>query len=334
MVGSSASPKRSKRLQRRIADYTDWLIERTADSATAALADMRPAKVFWGRGKVGFVRNRRRYDAEGRYSGMGPNPDGFSDPRVTVLRIEELDGTLRGSVCSLACHPVTLGPSNLMLCGDYPGFAKRLLAERHPNVVPMFIQGCGADANTDPCSTPDHMEWAQRHGQELADEVDSVMARDMTPVRGPTQVVKERLDLPLRQRSRAELGAEADGPEATALNPRRLLGLLDCGETPPTSHRASFGMWRFGHDLTLVTLPGEAVSEYIPRMEEIVEPGRLWVAGYCDEVFGYLPTARIVREGGYEDRGLVREIGQFDAAVEDIVVEGVRRLAKRVDVAL
>ncbi len=68
------------------------------------------------------------------------------------------------------------------------------------------------------------------------------------------------------------------------------------------------------------------------RMEEIVNPDRLWVAGYCDEVFGYLPNADIVREGGYENRGLVREVRQFDAAVEDVVVDGVRRLALSVHV--
>ncbi|MFC1453701.1 neutral/alkaline non-lysosomal ceramidase N-terminal domain-containing protein [Verrucomicrobiota bacterium] len=320
-------------MKKKIADYTDWLIERIADSTTAALTDLRPAKVSWGRGKAGFVRNRRKYDAEGRYSGMGPNPDGFSDPRVTVLRIDEPDGTLRGLVCSLACHAVTLGPTNLMLCGDYPGFAKQFLAERHPNVVSLFVQGCGADANSDPRSTPDQMEWAQRHGRELADEVDRVMTGDMAPIRGPIQRVREWLDLPLRQRSRAELEKEANGPDSTAHNPRRILELLDRGETPVTNHRAPIGMWRLGEDLTLVALPGETVSEYIPRMEKIVDPGRLWIAGYCNEVFGYLPTAKIIREGGYEDRGLAREIGQFDAAVEDVVVEGVRRLAKRVEVA-
>lgn len=335
MIGEE-DPKRfpvPPEMKKKIADYTDWLIERVADSATAALADLRPAAVSWSRGKVGFVRNRRKYDAEGRYAGMGPNPDGSSDSRVTVLRIETPDGALRGLICSLACHAVTLGPSNLMLCGDYPGFAKQFLAERHPNVVSLFVQGCGADANSEPRSTSNQLEWAQRHGGELADEVDRVIVGDMAPVRGPIQVAKVWLDLPLRQRSRAELEKAANGPGWTSHNPRRILELLDRGETPATSHRVPVGMWRFDDDLTLVALPGEIVSEYIPRMEQLIDARHLWVAGYCDEVFGYLPTAKIVSEGGYEDRGLVREIGQFDVAVEEVVVRGVRQLAKQVGVA-
>ena len=167
---------------------------------------------------------------------------------------------------------------------------------------------------------------------ELADEVDRVIARDMIPVRGPIQAAKEWLDLPLRYRSRAELEKEANGPASTAHNPRRILELLDRSETPATRYRVPVGMWRFGDDLTLVTLPGETVSGYIPRIEQIIDSRRLWVAGYCEEVFGYLPTAKIIGEGGYEDRGLVCEIGQFDTSVEDVVVDGVRRLARRLDV--
>ncbi len=320
-------------MQSRIAEYTHWLIERVAESAAKALADLRPAEVSWGRGRVSFVRNRRKYGEDGRYAGMGANPDGYSDPRVTVLRVTDPDGTIRGIISSLACHAVTLGPKNLMLCGDYPAFAKHDLAERHPHAVPLFVQGCGADANTYPRATPDQMEWARRHGRELADEVDRVMAGPLAPVRGPIGAGKEWLDLPLLQQSRQELEAGLKGPSSVAqANARRIMELINRGEIPPVSHRAMVGLWRFGNDLTLVALPGETVSGYAVRMEEIVNPDRLWVAGYCDEVFGYLPNADIVREGGYENRGLVREVGQFDAAVEDVVVDGVRRLALSVHV--
>lgn len=313
-----------------VVEYTDFLIERIAESAEKALADLRPAKVSWGRGEVGFVRNRRTFDENGRYAGMGPNPDGYSDPRVTTLRVDEPDGTLRGVVFSLACHAVTLGPANIQLCGDFPGFAKQYLAERHPDVTPLFVQGCGANANSAPRAKPDHMAQAQRHGRELADAVDTVINGELTPVHGSIQAAKEWLDLPLRLRSRAKLEEEANGPAATAHNPKRVLELLDKGETPAVSHRSSVAMWRFDDDLILVALPGETVAEYIPRIEEVVDPDKLWVAGYCDEVFGYLPTAKIIRESGYEDRGLVREIGQFDDAVEEVVIDGVQRLAERI----
>jgi hypothetical protein len=123
--------------------------------------------------------------------------------------------------------------------------------------------------------------------------------------------------------------ARAAGPDSTARNPRRLLELLDRGETPAVTYRAPLVVWRFGEDLTLVALPGETVSGYIPRVDDVVAPDRVWVAGYCNEVFGYRPTARIAAEGGYEDRGLVCEVGLFDAGVEEVIVAGARRLTRR-----
>ncbi len=315
-------------MRERIGRYTDTLVEYLAESAAGALADLRPARIAWGRGRVGFVRNRRMFDSEGNYSGMKPNPAGFTDPRVTVLRVDNPDGTPRALIGSLACHAVTLSHDNPRLCGDYPGFAKAALEARQPGVTALFVQGCGADANSHPRATPDQMEWAKRQGEELAREVERVAAGKLRPLRGPLRTARTVLDLPLRRRSRAQLETAAAGPESTAHNPRRILEQLDRGKTPAETHPAPITLWRFADDLVLVALPGETVSGYIPRMEQIFDPDRLWVAGYCNEVFGYLPTAQIVREGGYEDRGLVYEIGQFDAAAEDVVVDGVRRLAR------
>ena len=65
------------------------------------------------------------------------------------------------------------------------------------------------------------------------------------------------------------------------------------------------------------------------RSEAALGPERLWVAGYCNQVFGYLPAARIVAEGGHETVRLVEETGLFAAEAQDVVVATVRRLAAR-----
>ena len=314
----------------RIAAGTDRLIDHLAEAAAAALADLQPARLTWGRGRVGFVRNRRRFDEHGAYAGMGPNPDGFTDPRVTVLRVDDPDGTPRALAFSLACHAVTFGPRNLKLSGDYPGFAQEMLEARCPGVQAMFVQGCGADANSEPRNTPDQLDYARRQGQELADETERVASGDLAPVRGPIRAAHAWLDLPLRRMSREALEARAAGPMHEAINGKRLLEQIDRGETPAAVHRAPVVVWQFGDDLTLVALPGETVSGYVPLIEEAIGPERLWIAGYSNEVFGYLPTARIIDEGGYEDVGLVREVGLFAPEAQDVVIDAVRRLARKV----
>ena len=82
-------------------------------------ADPRPARLSWGGGGVGFVKNRRRFDEEGRYGGMGPNPEGFTDPRVRVLRVDAPEGPMRAVLFLLACHAVTFNQHNLKLSGGY-----------------------------------------------------------------------------------------------------------------------------------------------------------------------------------------------------------------------
>ena len=41
--------------------------------------------------------------------------------------------------------------------------------------------------------------------------------------------------------------------------------------------------------------------------------GRLWLAAYCHDVFGSLPSERVLAEGGYETRGLYAGAAGFFA---------------------
>jgi hypothetical protein len=89
-------------------------------------------------------------------------------------------------------------------------------------------------------------------------------------------------------------------------------------------------LWQFGGDLTLAALGGEPVGDYVPLIEGAIGPLRLWVAGYCGDVFGYVPTARILREGGYETRGIDRgdAVGQFTPEAERRILDAVIALAR------
>ena len=310
-------------------DYTETLAEKLADVAQAALADMTPAHLSLGAGDVDFVRNRRVFDEQGNYKTMGPNPDGYTDPRVPVLRVDAPDGTMRALVFGLACHAVTLGPSSLVLSGDYPGFAQQRLEERFPGTQAMFVQGCGADANSEPRSCPDQVEWARKQGASLADEVARVADGPLRPIRGPFSTELTWADLPLQQIPREQLEQMATGPSWQSYNAERMLELLDRGETPPTSYRAPLALWQFGDDLTLVGISGETVSGYGQLVEQDLGRDKLWVAGYCNQVFGYLPTAQIVAEGGYEARGPVADIGFFTADAQDVVAAAVRQMAEK-----
>src|SRR5450759_3419782 len=59
--------------------------------------------------------------------------------------------------------------------------------------------------------------------------------------------------------------------------------------------------WQLGTDLTWVALGGEVVVDYSLRLKR--ELGPVWVAGYANDVMAYIPSLRVLKEGGYEGGG-------------------------------
>ena len=70
--------------------------------------------------------------------------------------------------------------------------------------------------------------------------------------------------------------------------------------------------------------------DYAQLIEQAIGPMDLWLSAYNNDVFGYLPSARLLAEGGYETRGVVHGgPGLFSPAAQDVVVRKVRELASR-----
>ena len=312
----------------RIKEYTETLWNKLAGVAAEALAEMRPARLSWGTGQADFVKSRRKFKGDGRYSGMGPNPDRYADRDVPVLRIDAPDGQLRGVVFGCACHAVTLGSSSSALSGDYPSFARQYIQAKLPSVETIFVQGCGADANPDPRDTKDQVEVVKRQGHSLGVEVCRVLEGDLQPVRGPLRVQFDRIDLPMKPAPNdEELSQLAKGPFWKSHNAKRIIEARKRGETIPTHYRAPLALWRFGDDLTLVAISGEVVSDYVPLVGDALGTDGLWVAGYSNQVFGYLPSAKVVKEGGYETLGLVSaHIGWFSADAQEVLLASIRQM--------
>ena len=317
--------------QRRAVDeYTERLIEKLVRLVPMALADLKPGRLSWSAGKVGFVMNRRLITPEGKCRGMGPNPEGPVDRDVPVLRVDWPDGRLRAVVFGCACHPVTLDGGNRKISGDYAGAAQRYLETQHPGVQAMFVIGCGADANSHPRGGPEQEAWVTRHGEALGKEVDRVLSDKMREVGGRLRTELAPVDLPLEHTFPRRQLEEMAGDGQTywhKQNARGMLELLDAGQPLPKAYRSSIALWRFGDDLTLAGLPGEAVADYVPMIRAALGPAGLWIAAYCNESFGYLPTAKTLEQGGHESMGLTLDVGLFSPRVEDVVIATVRQLA-------
>ncbi|MCF3650630.1 neutral/alkaline non-lysosomal ceramidase N-terminal domain-containing protein [Synoicihabitans lomoniglobus] len=308
-------------------DYTEWLKTQVVDTAVAALENLAPATLGHGIGVAPFVMNRREPSPRGIV--LGHNPSGPADRSVPVLKITDLDGEVRGVLFGAACHNTTILPTDNQVCGDFAGYAQIWLEETYPGAQAMFMQGCGGDAGPYPTGK---LEYSRAHGQTLGAEVQRLIEQDaFHSVRGALRTGFTKVELPLRgAMTPAEIAELQRGPaQWKRWVGQKMAARLENGDPWPESHPAPLAVWQFGDDLTLVGLSGEVVVDYVARIEEAVGPLNLWIAGYCNDVFGYLPSARVLREGGYETRGLYS--GElFSPRVEDVVVNEVRALAESV----
>jgi Neutral/alkaline non-lysosomal ceramidase, N-terminal len=310
----------------RAVEYTRELQDKVVDVVVQATKRLEPAKLSWGSGVANFVMNRREFTPTGVI--LGVNPRGLADRSVPVLRIDSADGKPVAVLFGAGTHNTTLGGDNYQICGDYAGFAQAHIAEKFPGVQAMFMIGCAGDSNPYPRGT---MELARKHGEALGEEVSRVLGTKLKPVTGPLRIAFDRADLPLQTFSHDEVKKLADdkrSPRSYAAG--QLVEIFNRGEKPPASYKAPLTVWQFGPDLTLVGLSGEVVVDYLARLEKALGPNQLWVAAYCNDVFGYLPSARVLAEGGYETRGLYSGgAGFFDPKAEEVVVRAVRDLASK-----
>ena len=317
--------------------YTKRLQDQCVSLATQAVGRLQPARLSLGGGSVDFPMNRREFTERGVI--LGVNPRGPVDRSVPVLRIDSAEGKLVGVVFGAACHNTTFGARDNQVSGDFAGVAQSFVEREFPGAQAMFMQGLAGDANPYPNSLNDPakrpaVEIAREHGASLGREVTRVLGNALKPVNGPLRAAFENVALPLQKPpARAELEkttAKAGSTQKWVAD--QMLARLVGGEPLPEHYTAPVTVWQFGGDLTLVGLPGEVVVDYVRLIEDAVGPLKLWLSAYCNDTFGYLPSARVLREGGYETRGIYHGgIGYFAPEAEDVMVAKVRELASRAE---
>ena len=297
--------------------YTRELTDAIEKVVLAALADRKPATLTWSVGKVGFAANRRSFP-------MKP-----VDHDLPVLRATSTEGKVRAIFTSYACHCTTIGIDEIH--GDWAGCAQEALQREFPGAIALTAMGCGADQNPTPRRT---MELVKQYGEDLGAEAKRLVLGEMKPVNGPVKCNAKQIELafgtlPTREEWQA---LAASKTPAIAYHATKNLARLDRGEKIPTHLPYLVQTWAFGNDMAMVFLPGEITVDYSLRIKREFDPARLWVNGYSNDVPCYVPSRRVLDEGGYEGAGAMVYYDrptQFAPDVEERIMKAVHEVTPK-----
>ncbi len=266
-------------------------------SLTAGLMEnLQPANLAFGNGNAGFGVNRRN-NIEAEVGKPGFVAQGPVDHDVPVLRVTDPEGKLTAVAFGYACHATTV--ELYKWSGDYPGFAQAELEASHPDATAIFVTGCGGDINPLPRR---ELRLAQEYGKSLADAVDEVLETPMRPLTGPISSQLERISLDFDTLpTRETLQADLKGDDVYhARRAEILLEQLDKGIPIAPNYPVPIQTLQIGDSLNAIFLGGEAVVDYSLRFKKELGKESTWVATYANDLCAYIPSERVLAEGGYE----------------------------------
>lgn len=316
--------------QRTLVDeYTAELQENIVKVVGEALGNLAPARLEYGVGKATFAVNRRANREEDVTKLRAQRTlKGPVDHDLPVLAVRQGTGDqakLLAVVFGYACHATTL--SFYQWSGDWPGFAQIELERAHPGATALFVAGCGADQNPLPRRT---VRLAQQYGSQAATGVTAAMAAGLKPVEGPLRTVYSEIDLAFAAiPTREQLTQDAASRDKyAAARAKLLLNTWDRdGKLQPT-YPYPIQTWRLGSGPAVVFLGGEVVVDYSLRLKKQLNASPVWVMGYANDVMAYIPSRRVLNEGGYEGGGAMLYYGlpsPWAPDVEERIVEEVCR---------
>ncbi len=157
--------------------YRETVWSQTLGAVHQAGRSLRPARMGADWGESGIAVNRRLRAPNGTVV-VGQDPDGFRDPKVMVVRFDDMDEQPLAALVCYAAHPIVLAYQNRLISPDFPGVAKRVV-EGLTGATCLYLQGCAGNMMTTEALTGD-LEAADRMGTRLGAEAAKVFTRIRT----------------------------------------------------------------------------------------------------------------------------------------------------------
>lgn len=309
----------------RVERYTQFVIEKMVQAVVDALAKREPMSLEWALGRATFGGNRRVISS-GNWSGFGFQRNAPVDHSLPVLFAKDLKGDVRAVWANYACHCTTVGSRN-RIGGDWAGYANTWIENEFGKAVSLMTIGCGADIGPQPSG---NLAIAENHGKAIAEEAKRLFTQKTIKLTHMPTVVTRRISLPLMKpepRDYWEKQLKSGGFHHQLA--KVMLARLDATGEISDEVNYPLSVWKFGNDLAVVFLAGEVVVDYSVRLKRELDWSRLWINGWANDMPGYIPSRRILLEGGYEadfSQVYYEQPGRYDPSVEDKLVNAVKEM--------
>lgn len=310
---------------KKVEAYRKFMVDQVIIASTRAINNLKPATLTTGVGIARFAVNRRESGWAGDIL-YNPDVKGPSDHAVPVICVSDAEEIPFAIVFGYSCHATSL--SEYEWSGDYPGFAQLEIEKMYPGSTALFYAGFGADQNPFPRNG---ILEAEQYGKELAVAVNKVMKSERAVIRPVFKSMYAEIELGIEEppdqdelMAIMEEGADWQKRWAKTISEKMTAG----EDLPATYPDYPVQSWMLG-DQEIIILGGEVVVDYAYRLREKLG-NELIVMGYANDVMAYIPSERILKEGGYEGKTSMWVYGHrgnwMPGLEEKIVTEAVRQI--------
>lgn len=302
------------RLGRADPSYIKWLTNKLAHAVreVLSLAKAENISLHAGINTASHSINRRRFarlalrrKIQRNVYVSGPNIEGPRDETVTVVTINDAQGRPIAILWNYSCHPVAHPDSNTY-SSHYPHWTRDAYRTKrnNPRLPVLFFQGFSGDTRPNASiGIPD--------GKGLIRRIFSgPQFRDMTRRRyrnWATSLAEKVCSTPT-------FSIANHNPAITCNRIARPGKEFADG----LNRAVAFHTVKIGSELTIVAVSAEAVTAYAHYVRSRTKSKYTICAGCVDDVYGYMPTEEMVRQGGYESAGFTHNfaLGHVPASVE------------------
>lgn len=266
---------------------------------------------------------------------LRPNPDGAVCDTLPVSLLRNLSGEPVCLLFSVSCHPSTI--SGFEISAEFPGVAMERLDAHLGHACSLFLQGAGGDAKPSVIDGGENWrrgtwEDVDASGTMVANEVIELLDEGLVGIEADLSAhaveTEWRFEKDIGRVGFEKLLADSETDSTVRLWAEEKLAWLDRGyELPQTVPITVHGI-QIGKGLRLVGLEGEAVAELGTLIEAFYGGGITFPLGYTNGAQLYLPTSKMLDEGGYEAVSYheYRQPAPLARGMEDVLTEGLRRL--------